>query len=80
MKVQQVAYEQLQGIDVETNKDEIVKVAFQLFVEERSRYHRGLGVGIQPTKGQSIIGLCEQLTNECEKRQTLEIKLKKNVT
>ena len=74
MKVQLVAQEQLQGIDVETDKDEIVNATFQLVVGERSGYRCGLGVGIQPTKGQSIKGLCEQLTNERKKCQTMEIK------
>ncbi|KAJ1394830.1 hypothetical protein SESBI_33870 [Sesbania bispinosa] len=66
----------LQDIDEETDKDTIVNEAFKSVVGERSRYFYGLGAGFKPTKGKSIIGLHEQLASNCEKRQSIEMKLK----
>ncbi|KAL2344221.1 hypothetical protein Fmac_005506 [Flemingia macrophylla] len=77
IKVQEVALEKLKGISEEIDKDQIVNDVFQSVVGERSGCCRGFGVGIQPTKGKSITYICEQLTNEREKCQTIKMKLKK---
>src|ERR1044072_3146515 len=76
MKVQEASTRRLQGIDEEVDEDPIINNAFISVVGERSGYCRGLGAGIQPTKGKSTAGLHEQLVSEREKRQNIEMKLK----
>jgi hypothetical protein len=56
--------------------DAIANTAFEAVVGERSGYCRGLGAGIKPQKGKSVIGLQEQLEKERENRQDIEMKLK----
>ncbi|XP_058758257.1 uncharacterized protein LOC131631481 [Vicia villosa] len=61
---------------VDEDKDKLINIAFKSVVGERSGYCRGLGAGIKPQKGKSVIGLHEELEKECEKRHDMEMKLK----
>ena len=76
MKVQEASTQMLQEIHEEVEKDPVINDAFKSVVGERSGYCRGLGSGIQLTKGKSTAGLHEQLVSERDKRQNIEMKLK----
>ncbi|XP_057440453.1 uncharacterized protein LOC130735814 [Lotus japonicus] len=75
MKVQETSMKMLEQADEEAEKDPIINGAFKSVLGERSFYCRGLGAGIQPTKGKSTAALHGQLVSEREKRQGMEMKL-----
>ncbi|KAL2586524.1 hypothetical protein AAZX31_13G070400 [Glycine max] len=77
MRVQEIIFEKLQDNE-ETDKDHIVNATFQSVVEEQSRYCHGVGAGIQPTKGKSITGLCEQLQEERNIREEMAAHLEES--
>ncbi|XP_057414880.1 uncharacterized protein LOC130709518 isoform X3 [Lotus japonicus] len=76
VRVEQASMRMLQETYEDAEEDPIINKAFKSVVGERSGYCRGLGAGIQPTKGKSTAGLHEQLVSEREKRQGIEMKLK----
>ncbi|XP_057445739.1 uncharacterized protein LOC130737896 isoform X2 [Lotus japonicus] len=76
VRVEEASMRMLEETDEDADEDPIINKAFKSVVGERSGYSRGLGAGIQPTKGKSTAGLHEQLVSEREKRQGIEMKLK----
>jgi molecular chaperone GrpE (heat shock protein) len=61
---------------VDEDKDKLTNVAFKAVVGKRSRYCRGLGVGIKPQKKKVVTVLHEDLKKMCEKRFDIEMRLK----